>query len=104
MVEPLRDFAQLQLHFVDHIQWRYEVIRPLVLFADDTAAHRAEETRLHPDTVRRLTRRFQQHGRRGLLPDHSALVPSSQGRSVSAKVVAEVTRLKALYQGFGYRE
>jgi len=33
--EPLRDFAQLQLHFVDHIQWRYEVIRPFVLFADD---------------------------------------------------------------------
>ena len=29
LMEPLRDFAQLQLHFVDHIQWRYEVIRPL---------------------------------------------------------------------------
>lgn len=28
LVEPLRDFAQLQLHFVDHMQWRYEVIRP----------------------------------------------------------------------------
>ena len=96
MVEPLRDFAQLQLHFVDHIQWRYEVIRPLVLFADDTAAHRAEETHLHPDTVRRLTRRFQKHGMLGLLPDHTELVPSSQGRSVSAKVVSEVTRLKAL--------
>jgi hypothetical protein len=103
-VEPLRDFAQLQLRFVDHIQWRYEVIRPLVLFADDTAAHRAEETHLHPDTVRRLTRRFQQQGMLGLLPDHTELVPPSRGRSVSAEVVAEVTRLKALYPGFGYRE
>jgi transposase InsO family protein len=104
LVEPLRDFAQLQLHFVDHIQWRYEVIRPLVLFADDTATHRAEETHLHPDTVRRLTRRFQQQGMLGLLPDHTALVPSSRGRPVPAVVVAEVTRLKALYSGFGYRE
>ena len=104
LVEPLRDFAQLQLHFVDHIQWRYEVIRPLVLFADDTAAHRAEETRLHPDTVRRLTRRFQQQGMLGLLPDHTELVPPSRGRPVPAVVVAEVTRLKALYHGFGYRE
>ncbi len=104
LVEPLRDFAQLQLHFVDHMQWRYEVIRPLVLFADDTAAHRAEETRLHPDTVRRLTRRFQQQGMLGLLPDHTELVLPSRGRPVPAAVVAEVTRLKALYHGFGYRE
>jgi Homeodomain-like domain/Integrase core domain len=103
-MEPLRDFAQLQLHFVDHIQWRYEVIRPLVLFADDTAAHRAEETHLHPDTVRRLTRRFQQQGMLGLLPDHTELVPPSRGRSVPAVVIAEVARLKALYHGFGYRE
>src|ERR671915_2480820 len=37
-MEPMPDFAQLQLHFVDHIQGRYEVIRPGVLFADRTAA------------------------------------------------------------------
>lgn len=103
MGEPLRDFAQLQLHFVDHIQWRYEVIRPFVLFADDRAAHRAEEPHLHPDTVRRLTRRFQQQGMLGLLPDHTALVPASRGRPVPAVVVAEVARLQALYSGFGYR-
>ena len=24
---PTEDFAQLQLQFVDHTQWRYEVIR-----------------------------------------------------------------------------
>jgi transposase len=103
-VEPLRDFAQLQLHFVDHIQWRYEVIRPLVLFADATAAQRAEETHLHPDTVRRLTRRFQQQGMLGLLPDQTEIVPPSRGRHVPDEVVAEVARLKALYDGFQYRE
>ena len=102
--EPLRDGAQLPLHFVDHLQWRDEVIRPCVLFADATAAHRAEETHLHPDTVRRLTRRFQQQGMLGLLPDHPELVPPSRGRPVPAAVVAEVTRLKALYHGCGYRE
>ena len=104
MVDPLRDFAQLQLPFVDHIPWRYAVIRPLVLFADDTAAHRAEETHLHPDTVRRLTRRFQQHGMRGLFPDQTALVTPSRGRHVRAEVVAEIHRLKALYDRCGYRE
>jgi hypothetical protein len=37
-VEPTAEFAQLRLGFVDQTQWRYEVIRPLVLFADRTAA------------------------------------------------------------------
>jgi len=104
VVEPLWDFAQLQLHFVDHIQWRYEVIRPLVLFADVTTTQRAEETHLHPDTVRRLTRRFQHHGMRGLLPAQTALGTPRRGRQVRAEVVAELMRLKALYDGFGYRE
>ena len=33
---PTDDFAQLQLQFADETQWRYEVIRPMVLFADRT--------------------------------------------------------------------
>ena len=59
-MEPMPDFAQLQLHFLDHVQWRYEVIRPVVVMQDRTVAQRAQETQLHPDTVRRLTRRFAQ--------------------------------------------
>ena len=31
-METLADFAQLELHFVDQVQWRYEVMRPFVLF------------------------------------------------------------------------
>ena len=38
--------------FVDQIQWRYELIRPLVLLAEGTPTQRAEETHTHPDTVR----------------------------------------------------
>ena len=67
-VELTAEFAQLQLGFVDQTQWRYEVIRPLVLFADRTASQRAQETETHPDTVRTLQRRFRQQGMRGPPP------------------------------------
>jgi hypothetical protein len=43
-VEPAEEFGQLRLGFVDPIQWRYEVIRPLVLFGNRTAMQRAHET------------------------------------------------------------
>jgi hypothetical protein len=39
------------LDFVDQIQWRYEVIRPLVLLADRTATQRAQETHTHPESL-----------------------------------------------------
>ena len=61
-VEPVAEFAQLPLRFGDHVQWRYELIRPLVLFDDRTATQRAQETHTHPDTVRTFTRRFRQQG------------------------------------------
>ena len=66
-MEPMSEYAQLQLRFVDSIQRRYEVIRPIILLGERTAAQRAEETQLHPATVRDLTRRFRQQGMLGLL-------------------------------------
>jgi hypothetical protein len=68
-MEPMSDYAQLQLRFVDSVQRRYEVIRPIILMGDRTVAERAEETQLHPETVRDLTRRFRQQGMLGLLPE-----------------------------------
>ena len=68
-MDAMPAFDQLQLRFVDHIQWRYEVIRPLVLFEDRTAPQRAAETHTHPATVRKLARRFEHQGRLGLFPD-----------------------------------
>jgi hypothetical protein len=100
----MSDFAQLHLHFTDHVQWRYEVIRPLVLFEDRTVSQRAEETHLHPDTVRRFTRRFQQQGMLGLFPDKVDVVRPSRGRPVPSAVLQEIARLKGLYDGFQYRE
>jgi transposase InsO family protein len=103
-VEPTAEFAQLQLGFVDQTQWRYEVIRPLVLFADRTAQQRAQETHTHPDTVRTLQRRFRQQGMRGLLPADVEVVPRRRASPIPEAVRQEIDRLKALYDGFHYRE
>jgi hypothetical protein len=103
-MDPLADFAQLQLHFVDQVQWRYEVIRPLVLFDDRTTTQRAVETRTHPETVRKLTRRFRHHGILGLFPDHTEVIMPSRGQQVPDAVIEELARLKALYDGFHFRE
>src|ERR671932_866864 len=103
-MEPLRDFAQLELRFIDPIQWRYELIRPLVLFEGGTATHRAQETQTHPQTVRKLARRFQQQGMLGLFPDNLEVIPAGRARRVPEAVVEEIARLKALYAGLHYRE
>jgi hypothetical protein len=70
-VEAQEEFAQLQLRFVDQMQWHYELIRPLVLFPTGPATQRAQETGTHPDTIRTLKRRFQRQGLPGLLPGFS---------------------------------
>jgi transposase len=103
-MEGAQDFTQLQLRFVDQLQWRYELIRPLVLFEDRPARQRAEETHTHPETVRKLRRRFQQQGMLGLLLDDVAVAPKDKAARVPAVVLEEITRLKALYTGFQYRE
>jgi transposase InsO family protein/transposase len=103
-VEPTAEFAQLQLGFTDPTQRRYEVIRPLVLFADRTATQRAQETATHPDTVRTLHRRFRQRGLLGLLPDNVKVMVRGRTTQIPEAVRQEIDRLKALYDGFHYRE
>src|ERR671930_739633 len=103
-VEPARDFAQLQLQFVDQIQWRYELIRPLVLLAEGTPTQRAEDTHTHPDTVRTFLRRFRQEGMLGLLPTDIEVAPRPRASRVPEAVRQEIARLKALDNDFQYRE
>lgn len=98
------DFDQLQLRFVDHIQWRFELIRPVALIQNRTATQKAEETQTHPETVRHLSRRFRQQGTLGLFPEHTEIISPSRGKPVPEAVAEELARLKALYSGFGYRE
>ena len=101
---PLADVAPLARPFVDQGQGRYAVMRPLVLFDDRTAARRAVETDTHPETVRKLTRRFRRQGILGLFPDQTAMIMPSRGQQVPSEVVEELARLKALYEGFQFRE
>jgi hypothetical protein len=91
-VEPTAEFTQLQLGFVDQIQWRYEVIRPLVLFGDRTAPQRAQETHTHPETVRQLRRRFRQGGMLGLLPADVEVVPRERANPISGATSQPITR------------
>jgi transposase InsO family protein len=101
---PTEDFAQLQLQLVDQTQWRYEVIRPIVLLADRTPRQRADETDTHPSTVRTFTRRFRQQGMVGLLPEDVEVTVRARVPRVPEVVRQEIDRLKALYNGFHYRE
>ena len=103
-MEAQEEFAQLQLRFVDQMQWRYELMRPLVLFPTGTAIQRAQETGTPPDTIRTLKRRFQRQGMPGLLPGLSQEGRKRPGRHVPPAVVQELARLKALDSGFRYRE
>jgi hypothetical protein len=103
-VEPTAEFVQLQLGFTDQTQRRYEVIRPLLLFADRTATQRAQETETHPDTVRTLLRRFRQEGMLGLLPDRVEVSARGRASRVPEAVRQEIARLNVFYSGFHYRE
>ena len=59
------EFAPIRQHFVDPIQHDYEVIRPIVLFAD-TAAERSRQTGVERTVVGDKARRFVLEGMAGL--------------------------------------
>jgi transposase InsO family protein len=103
-MEATPAFRQLELRFVEQSQWRYALIRPLVLFEERPARQRAEETQTQPETVRKLRRRFQQQGMLGLLRDDVAVLPKGKATRVPTAVVEELARLTALSPGFQYRE
>jgi hypothetical protein len=50
-------FSQLQLRFTDPIQYDYEAIRPVVLFAD-TITERSRETDIPRSIMNEKARRF----------------------------------------------
>jgi hypothetical protein len=98
------DFAQLTLSFVNPIQWRDEVIRPLVLLRDTTPQQRADETHTHPYTVRRLVRQVQARGMLGLFPRRAEGGGTRGTPRVTDAMRPEIHRLQALYNGFHDRE
>ncbi|MGE3542047.1 MAG: helix-turn-helix domain-containing protein [Candidatus Tectimicrobiota bacterium] len=90
--------------FSDLTQQRYELIRPLLLDPAQTAAQRAQETGVHPDTVGHLKRQFAQQGMLGLAPATHEVRPGRRQLRVPEAVVQALQRLKGLYAGFGGRE
>jgi transposase len=104
VVPPYAEKDDPQLPFSDPTQQRYELIRPLLLDPERTAAQRAQETGTHPDTVDRLKRRFAQQGMLGLVPATQEVRPARRRLRVPEHVVQELQRLKGLYAGFGARE
>jgi hypothetical protein len=102
-VEPTAAFVQLPLGFVDPMQWRSAVIRPLGLFADRTATPRAQATATPPDIGRTLQRCFRQQGMLGLVPARLEVAPRDRVPRVPEAVRRELDRLKALYAGFHAR-
>jgi transposase len=105
LLEPMRDeFVHIQQSFTDQMQWRYELIRPTLLFNNPTPAQRAEETQTHIETVREVLRQFRRQGMLGLAPHDIEITPKPKATRVSQTVVDEIARLKQLYSGFQYRE
>jgi transposase/transposase InsO family protein len=100
----LPDADDPPLPFDDPTQYRYEIIRPVAVVGNRTATERAREIGMHPETVGRLKRDFEQHGMLGLLPDTVEVIPARRRRRVPDEVVEELQHLKGLYDGFGYRE
>ena len=95
------EFAQLALLFTDPIQEDYEVIRPVVLFAETVAA-RSRQTALDRATVGEKARRFMQRGMLGLGPQRT---PSGHsGLPFPDAVAGYILYLKQLYPPLHYRE
>ena len=66
------DFTQLRLRFTDPVQHDYEVIRPVVLFAQSTNS-RSRETEVPRTTVREKAQQFVMEGMLGLVDQRSTV-------------------------------
>ena len=103
MAQPIsEEFDQLCLHLPDPIQHQYEVIRPVVLFADSVAA-RIASTGVDRATISEHARRFVQQGMLGLVDRRS----TNFGRMPMPfpdPVAAYMLYLKQLYPPIGQRE
>jgi hypothetical protein len=93
-VSAAEDFAQYQLRFVDDIQHDYEVMRPIVLFAE-TIAERRRQTGIAPTVVGAKARRFAMEGMLGLV-DHRFGNAGRKGQPYPEAVAAHILYLKQL--------
>jgi putative transposase len=95
-------FAQLRLRFTDPVQHDYEVIRPIVLFAQPVA-ERSRETELERTTVGEKARRFVTGGMVGLV-DRRTTDAGRKGHVYPEPIAQYILYLKQLYPPLHYRE
>jgi transposase len=95
-------FDQLQLRFIDPIQFEYEVIRPIVLFAEGVT-ERSRQTGIPRTTVSDKARRFVEKGMLGLVQQY-AKASGNAPNLFPEPVAAHILYLKALYPPIHYRE
>jgi len=91
-VSAAEEFAQYQLHFIEYMPHDYEVIRPIVLFAE-TIAERSRQTGLERTTIGDKARRFVQEGMLGLV-DQRAGQAGRQGHRYPEGVAASMVSIK----------
>lgn len=70
-MDTQENFTQLTLRFTDAIQYDYEVIRPIVLFAQSVNS-RSQETEVPRTTVREKAKQFVLEGMLGLVDQRSS--------------------------------
>ncbi len=101
-MRPDEPFSQLHLRFTDPIQYDYEVIRPIVLFAQSTNS-RSQETEVPRTTVREKAKQFVIQGMLGLVDQRST---ASRDRKVGypEPIAKYILYLKHLYPPIHYRE
>lgn len=96
------EFAQIRQQFVDPIQHDYEVIRPIVLFAE-TAAERSRQTGVERTVVGDKARRFLLEGMLGLA-DGRADAAGRKGHIYPEAVASSIVYLKQRYPPIHLRE
>jgi len=94
-VPAAEDFAPYKLQFIDAIQHDYEVIRPIVLFAE-TIAERSRQTGIERTVVGEKARRFVMEGMLGLV-DQRAGHAGRKGHVYPEAVAAYMWYVKQLY-------
>lgn len=101
-MQPDEPFSQLHLRFTDPIQFDYEVIRPVVLFAQSTNS-RSQETEVPRTTVREKAKQFVMAGMLGLI-DQRSTANSNREEGFPEPIAKYILYLKQLYPPIHYRE
>jgi putative transposase len=101
-VSAQEEFEHIRRQFIDPIQHDYEVIRPMVLFAE-TAAERSRQTGVERTVVGDKARRFVLEGMLGLT-DRRAEAAGRKGHSYPEAIAGYIVYLKQLYPPIHLRE